>query len=419
MEFRWNRICVWVFALWPSVVAADGVILNGISSRSLGRGGTNIAHRDNGAILFDNPAAMTRIDGDGLFDVGGNLLISDFRYADPDNPRSRSTELTPLPQIAAIRRTRDGIWAFGLGVFTPAGFTTSHTLQRSAPHPLAGEHQSESFGALVKILPGIAWQPTDRLSVGGTLGVGISRAELEGPYFLQGPSLPGTPTVMDLRGTGAALIYSVGLQYELTDRTTLGLTYQSESRFILDGRADVEVPGLGQTRYDADVRIVWPRSLGGGVRHQVTSRQTFSADVIWYNWSSAFDEFEITLTDSSNMFFPDVDERFPLNWRDTVSVRLGYEWDLYDAGIFRLGYVYHRNPIPRTTLTPFIPATMEHGVSTGYGFRIHDWDVDFSYMFVFGREQRVGTSGLVGGDFDNSRNRGGAHAISVSLIRSF
>jgi long-chain fatty acid transport protein len=418
MGSRLKRIWILVFACCPSVVLADGVILNGLSARSLGRGGTNIAHRDNGAILFDNPAAMTRIDGDGLFDVGGNILISDFRYADPDNPRSRSTEVTPLPQIAAIRRTRDGVWAFGLGVFTPAGFTTSHTLQRAAPHPLAGEHQYESFGALVKILPGIAWQPTDRLSVGGTLGVGISRAELEGPYFLQSPPLMGTPTVMDLRGTGAALIYSVGLQYELTDRTTLGLTYQSESRFKLDGRADVEVPGMGQTRYDADARITWPRSLGGGVRHQVTPRQVFSADVIWYNWSSAFDEFEITLTDSP-MMFPDIDERFPLNWRDTVSVRLGYEWDLKEAGIFRLGYVYHRNPIPRGTLTPFIPATMSHGVSTGYGFRFHDWEVDLSYMFVFGPERRVGTSDLIGGDFDNSRNRGGVHAISASLIKYF
>ena len=40
---------------------ADGLFLNGVSPRSIGRGGTNQGFADNGAVIFDNPAAMTRV----------------------------------------------------------------------------------------------------------------------------------------------------------------------------------------------------------------------------------------------------------------------------------------------------------------------------------------------------------------------
>src|SRR4051812_47946673 len=103
---------------------ADGVVLNGVSSRSLGRGGTNLGHFDNGGILHDNPAAMTNICGQGLVDVGVVNTFTHFNYADPDNPAgTNADDYCPLPQISYIRKSDDGIWAWGIGVFTPAGFS--------------------------------------------------------------------------------------------------------------------------------------------------------------------------------------------------------------------------------------------------------------------------------------------------------
>lgn len=404
--------------LWPSVVLAEGVILNGVSPRSIGRGGTNLAHNDNGGLIFDNPAGILNLPGNGLFDVGFDVLITEMEYSDPENTFRRDAGAVPLPQISVVRKTSDGRWAFGLGIFTPAGFNAEYELER--PIPLRGEHRYESFGALVKVLPAAAWRVTDRLTVGGTLGLGVSHAQLEGPYFLQSPGpLQGLPTLIDVRGTGVALVYSLGMQYELTEQTTFGMAYQSESRFNLNGRADVEVPVVGAARYDTDIRITWPRSFGIGLRHDTQRRHVFSTDLIWYDWSSAFDDFGITFSDPSVPIFPTINERFPLDWRDSVSVRLGYEFDLPDAGTVRLGYVYHRNPIPASTLTPWIQAIMEHGLSFGYGFKFHDYEIDVSYSFVFGNEQRVGQSGWIGGDFDSSRHRAQTHALNASVIKRF
>ncbi len=397
---------------------ADGLFLNGVSPRSIGRGGTNIAHSDNGAIIFDNPAAMTNIEGHWLKEVAVDVLITDFEYNDAETPRTASSSIgTPLPQFSIIRKSDDGHWAYGLGVFTPAGFSASYAMTG-----LLGPQSYDSFGSLTKVLPSIAYAPNDRLSVGGSIGVGISHVEFETPYFLQSPGpLQGAPTLLDLQGTGAALIWSAGMQYQVDNSTTIGLTYQSESDFKLDGPASVNVllPQVGASRYDADTKITWPRSLGFGVKRQVSDRSTFSADIIWFDWSDAFKNITVALNGPTTMGFPPVRETVPLNWSDTVSVRLGHEIDLGDSRTIRFGYVYHRNPIPRSTLTPLIQAITEHGLSTGYGFKVFDVEIDFAYMLTIGKDVNVTNSQFIGGDFNNARHGAVTHAATIGAIKRY
>jgi len=412
-----------IVLFWSATALSDGLMLNGVSPRSIGRGGTNIAFADNGAVLFDNPAGVVNIEGSGLVDLGFDLMLCDFRFENPRNDVGTNDSVLPLAQASLLRKSADEQWAYGVGLFIPAGFSEVYDME-GPPPLLSGRHRYKSFGSLAKALPGLAYQATDRLSIGATLGVAITHDELEGPYFIQGPTVAlGTSTFMDLQATGAAPCWWAGMQFELASDTTLGLAYQSESRFRAAGSARLDVPGLGQTRYDSRLDVTWPRSLGLGVRHELCSHRIVSTDVIWYNWSKSFDDFGIHLSHPTNPVFdalyPTIYEEFPLRWHDTVSVRVGYEHLLCDNRAFRFGYVFHRNPIPNSTLTPFIQATFEHAVSAGYGCRWRKWDIDFSYMFAFGSEQTVTTSGLAGGDFDMSSHKAQAHAINFSLIRAY
>ncbi|MFV0443140.1 MAG: OmpP1/FadL family transporter [Planctomycetaceae bacterium] len=401
--------------LCVSSSSADGLFLNGVSPRSIGRGGTNIGFADNGAALFDNPAAMVNLPGQGLVDVGVDVLFTDFNYSDPQNLGVSSKIASPLPQISVIRKSADERFAFGVGLFAPAGFSEEYEM--TGPPLMPGPRHYESFGALVKVLPGFAWKVTDRLAIGGTLGLGYSQIELEGPYVLQSA---GLPTVMKTRADGFAVVGSLGLQFQATDTTTLGLTWQSESRFGLDGDTFVGLgPGFA-ANYDADLRIKWPRSIAFGVRQQLADYHTVSADVTWLNWSESFDTASLHLSSPTMPLFPPaVVEHIPLQWQDTVSMRLGYEYDLGSQETLRLGYVYTPNPIPAATLSPFIQSIMEHGFSCGYGFPVLGCEIDISYMFTFGPDQHVGTSAFIGGDFDNSSTSAQTHAIGISAIRRF
>ncbi len=407
-----------MLALTTSAALADGVMLNGVSPRSIGRGGTNIAHADNGAILYDNPAAAVNIKGSTLIDIGVDMLINDFHYAGTLGRADEAGNLFPLPQISMIKKSRDGRMAYGLGLFVPAGFSETYDMQ--GPAVLGGQQRYKSIGSLAKILPTLAYKLNDRLALGATLGVAISHEELEGPYTVQGPGpFKGTKTLFDLQATGAALCWSLGMQYELSDHTTLGLTYQSQSSFRAAGNTVIAVPGYPHVRYDSTLHITWPRSLGVGIRHELCPSRVISTDVIWYNWSNAFDSLGMVLNNPSPQIFPAMLEEFPLRWRDSVSLRLGYEQSLGCDRVVRCGYVYHRNPIPDGTLTPYIQSILQHSFSAGYGWKYRDWNIDLAYMFAFGPNRRVGTSDLVGGDYSNSFHRAQIHDISFSFIRQF
>jgi long-chain fatty acid transport protein len=409
----------------PLTAKADGVIRDGLGARSCGRGATNLAFADNGVILLDNPAGMVNVEGCGLCELGFDVLFADLSYTDPDQVGYVIAESHPLPTAegALIRKSSDGTWAYGLGIYAPAGFSSDYELQ--GPYPLVGTRRYRAFGALGRILPAAAFHLSDRLSLGATLGVAVSYVEMEGPYFFQAPGpIQGVPTVLDLRSTGAAPSWSVGAQYQLTPATTLGLAYQGATELKMGGRARVEAPVVGESGFDAHLDLTWPRWLGLGIRHELCPHRVVAADVIWYDWSSAFDQLRLGLTSPSNPLVamvagPSLQEEFPLHWRDSVSVRVGYEQHWPAGRVMRLGYVYHRNPIPNEMLTPFIQTTLEHTFSIGYGWSAGCWEVDLAYQYSFSPEISVGTSSLLGGDFSSSRHHTQVHVALISLIRPF
>lgn len=406
------------------VALGDGVIRDGLGAISSGRGGTNIAHCDNGEILLDNPAGMVNIKRRRMAELSADLLLCDLHYADLQDDTDAVSKLFPLGQLSYMIRSPDGQWALGVGVFGPAGFGGEFHLT----NPIVGSHRYKSFGALAKVLPGVAYRLTDRLSVGATFGVGISHAELEGPFFLQTGPLQGVPTVLYLDASGATPVWSTGLQYQLSERTMVGVTYQSESRFCLRGNmsADVYLPGPTIVSSDFDVRmnLTWPRSVGLGIKHDLSPRQRVSADVIWFDWPHAFDTLGLELSNASNPLIPGlvgptIHDDFPLDWRDSVSMRLGYERFFDRSRVLRAGYVFHRNPIPDATLTPYIPAILEHAFSIGWGRRWGDCNLDLAYQFSFGPDRNVTASSIVGGDFDSSRVTARAHWVFLSFSKQF
>ena len=157
--------------------------------------------------------------------------------------------------------------------------------------------------------------------------------------------------------------------------------------------------------------------------HKLCPHRTVSADVIWFDWSNSFNNVGVNLQNPTNPIFgliaPRINESLPLNWFDSVSMRLGYQQQLDIGGTFRIGYVYHPNPVPLSTLTPFLPATLTNTFTIGYGFNWRTWAIDMGWAHAFSSPQSIGTSSIVGGDFNNSTIKTQVDALFVSMIRPF
>jgi len=409
----------------PTRAWADGVIRDGVGAISTGRGGTNLGYADNGAVLLDNPGALVNVQGRGLMEADVDTLITDIQYTDtkPNNLSAKVIPM-PLPEVSCIWKSRDGDWAWGIGAFAPAGFGASYNFQNS----FAGPQNYRSIGALGKILPGLSYRVNDRLSIGGTCGLAYGHVDLEGPFFLQSGALRGVPTVIDLQGDGVAPTGSVGLQYKLSRRTTLGLTFTTETQMHQNGGMSANIYGVAPvpiySRFAAQTSITWPRSLSFGFMHQLSSRHRVAADVYWYDWSHAFNQVGLGLTNPSNPLVaalagPAIIQSLPMNWRDTVSMRLGYEFLPSRYSTWRAGYVYHSSPVPNSTLNPYTDGVLTHAFSVGHSRRVGRAWLNASYQYSFSPTRQVGTSALAGGDFSNSTFRAQAHWINLGVLVPF
>lgn len=419
-------VCLWGAILCVRSASADGLVRDGVGAISTGRGGTNIAHSDNGAVMLDNPAGIVNFEGRYFAELSMDTLLTNLTYTDPQNYVHSSTQPVPLPEAALYYTSEDKSWAAGVGVYAPAGFSASYMMENPTFGP--GPQRYRSLGWYAKILPGVAFHVTDKLAIGASLGIGVSHVELDGPFYMQSGALAGAPTRFDLSGTGAAPIWNIGLQYEISERTTVGLAYNSDANFGLKGEMHADVYGLGPAPISSDFNsrfaITWPQSLGIGIKHLVTEQHRVSTDVIWYDWHSAFDNFGVTLTNPSNpmvgaLLGPTIYDSIAVNWIDTVSVRLGYEWLATRSDTFRLGYVYHPSPAPASTLNPYLDGVLEHAFSTGYTHRWNNWLLSAAYQYSFSPTRHVGQSIIVGGDFNDSTFKAQAHWISLSLSRYF
>jgi long-chain fatty acid transport protein len=425
-RFAVSLVVLGLVTLGSVSALADGVIRDSNDAITDGRGGTNLAFSDSGTIILSNPAGILNGEGSGLFEISGDTLITDLHYSNPINDQE-AAKIRPLelPSLSYFQKNDANTFAWGIGIYAPAGFAAGWDLN----NPVLGNQSYKSFGSLIKILPAIAWRPIDRLTIGATFGISYSYEELETPFFIQQGPFAGAPTTIKLVGDGVSPTWSVGAQYKLTDTTMLGAAYTSADHFGLNGHMDATVYGLGpepvSSHFNSLATLCWPATVGIGIKQDLTTRQRVSLDVVWVDWADAFKDINIELNDSSNPIFTHYlgqvfNQSIPVNWWDSVSVRTGYEWFYSDSSVVRLGYIYTSGTIPSSTLTPWIPATLENTFTIGWGTTLPDaWHLDLAYQYSFGPQRTVGTSALVGGDFSNSTIDAQAHWFGVGLTHTF
>ena len=163
--------------------------------------------------------------------------------------------------------------------------------------------------SLLQFAPSVGVRLTDRLSVGSTLFIGDGY--LDGPFV-------GTNSMTN----AYALRGSVGLNYALTDATSLGIYYQSVQRF----RFKDEVVLFNST-VSRDVHLALPQQVGIGLANTslVDGRLLLAADVLFLDWSSA-------------ALFRNI-------YRPQWVLQLGTQYRLNSRTRLRLGYAYAENPI--------------------------------------------------------------------------
>lgn len=415
---------------------AAGIYRDGVGARALALGGADVAWARGPLAAFgSNPAGLT--DGEGYsLDLGGVAAIPQGRFRNAaDDGSSLRTSFGGWPELALGMRPRSIPARIFFGVAPEAALAsewryvdppggadgaTSYGLQR---------HESEI--AVVRAGAGASIELTPQISFGASVGAIYNANRLHAPYIFQTqPALRGVKTLLDLETSGWGWNAQFGLMLRPRTDLQFGLTYKTRavvnSEGDASGNAGVQLAniGLGAARpdfhYDAEVVNAFPQMVSGGVSWQAHPRLRLAAQLDWIDWSGAFDDLHVKLRNGNNADLNGVvgsdsmEDFVPLDWRDQLIVRVGGEFAATERIQLRAGYSYGRSPVPDGTLTPLTAVIMEHALTTGAGWQEGRWSVDFAYQWSLPNTQRVGTSELRSGEYDNSSTRIGVHWFGLT-----
>ncbi len=384
----------------PGIVQASGFAL--IENSASGQGNAYAgaaAHTNDASAVYFNPAGMMRLEGDQLV-FAGHFVSPDSSFSNNGSVNSSTVGGGPIaginddggfdalvPNFYWVTSIDDSM-NFGLGVNSPFGLAIKYNDTWAGRY-----HAVESDLKIININPSVGYRVNDQLTVGGGLDLMLADVTLSSAVdfaALLGQT-PGTDDgFVELTGdnlSDPAYGFNFGLQYDLSDRTTLGASYRSEVDVDVDGDADFSVPAsaallVATGRFiDTGLKasITLPASLSLSVAHDIDDI-TFLADITWTGWSS-FDELRIKFDNASQP-----DGVTTESWDDTLRYSVGLDYQYSPTVTLRGGIAFDETPVPSPERrTPRLPGNDRTWLSFGASYVLDETlsiDIGYSHLFV-------------------------------------
>ena len=398
-------------ALLSSQALAGGF---GLSEQSASAMGTAFAGRASSALdastVFGNPAGMSYL---GEQVSGGIALIS--ASSEIDNASSNFTgsndgDMVPLTAIpfGYYVKPLDEHWHFGVGMYAPFGLATEYE----------NNYQGRGFAdqselSIVSIQPTLSYKFNEQWS----FGAGISANYAEGTLSSTVNPAPGflRDGHYEVSGDDWGYGYNLGLMFQASDSTRMGLSYKSKVDYTLEG--DVKNTAIANGaikpgKYNGSLDLTTPESVDFSITHQFDSRWTGYAGSTWTRWSR-FKEVVIDSPSNGSPLFSQVSEAE--NWHDTISYAAGLSYQLNPQWVLRSGLAFDPTPTNNTDRSPRIPSGDRYVFSLGAGYSpTANLTIDLAYVYLQEEEVSVNNSeagkGYYNADFNNSANALAAQA---------
>lgn len=382
-----------------SVLATNGMNMEGYGPISTGMGGASQAFDHGTAAMAQNPATLALMAPGSRFDGAIGLLGPRVASTMAGMPTAESDgKAYAMPAFGYAKRV--GALTYGFGIFAQGGMGTDYS-ENTFLAGGSGQPVRSELGVGRLLLP-VAYQVTPDLAVGATLD--FMWAGLDMRMAMPGSQLGSLVTGASgsLAGmlaplgsapwaridfsnssdfTGAAKSTGwagkLGAVYKLTPAFSMGASYQFESSLgdMKTGAtgASLSAPGgfLDQGRITV-VDFQWPATTAVGLAWQATPALLLAADVKRLDWASVMKDFKLRY-DSAGTSMPgvsgSVNFALPQNWKAQTVTSLGVAYAVNSALTLRGGLNLADNPIPDATVNPLFPATEKTHYTAGIGYR--------------------------------------------------
>lgn len=417
------------YALQASSAHAAGFALLEQSASRLGTAfaGTAAA-ADDVTTLYFNPAGLTRLDGTHASVVASAIEITSEFHPSPSAQPAYGQPLggdggdagdwNYVPSAYLSTQLNDD-FAIGIGINAPFG------LKLEYERDWVGRFQAlNSEIRTVNVNPAIAYRVNNRLSIGGGLNYQRIDAELTnavnysaavrqalGLQFSSGLITLEQFTQLSnenlglegharVRGDDSTWGFNLGMLFDVSEATRIGLAYRSSVDYTLEGSARFDAPStshpVGATVINAlsapggplasgraRVELELPDSAILSLHQSIGENIELLADVAWTGWSSV--QQLIVTRDTGGII-----SQTPELWEDTWRFALGGTYRMNDALKLRAGLAYDETPVPDSTRTPRLPDGDRTWIAIGVQWRASDtWTIDAGYAHLFSEDVQL------------------------------
>ncbi len=383
-----------VIALCLGALSAGQAIAGGLIAYEFGTADVGLAsagysaRAQDASTILTNPAGMTRLEGNQF--LGSGQL--DYGW----------TKFSISPGTSPALGTDDGGNAFGSdGWFLGGGAFFSYSVSRDLK---VGFGFTGNFGASLdygdnwvgryyvqqttliglSLLPSIAYKVTDKLSLGASLNA------MYGMYKNQVAinNIIGPDGQLKLDNDAWGFGFNLGVLYEFTPDTRVGITYNSQ--VDLDFDAPVEFSGLspglstllanrGLLNATLNVGIDVPQQVMGSIFHQIDDRWAVLGSVGWQQWSQ-FGQVQIGVDDSTNPRSLTTN----LDFKDTWHVAAGAQYRISEPWLLNFGVAYDSGYQSSSNVSPLLPSNAAWRFGVGAENRVSKaifWGVAVEYLY--------------------------------------
>lgn len=359
------------------------------------------ASAEDASTIFYNPAGLTRLQEQQLI-VGAHVIMPSVKFHNEDSAHVTGQPLSGgnggnggvtkvIPNFYYSRKITDK-FSVGLGINSPFGLATEYDKNWVGRY-----HAVESDLLTVNFNPAIAYKITDQLSMGAGFNVQYLKAKLTSAvdfgtigYLLHVPGFAPQQNdgMVELDGDSWGVGYNLGLLFEFSKNTRMGVAYRSAIDQSLGGTADFQdVPAALKSAFrddDVNADITLPDSLSVSFFHQFNPQWIVTADFTWTDWKHFKD---LTVNFEGNQPSSVTTE----SWQDNYRYSLGVSY-LPDANwTVRLGTAYDTSAVPDAAhRTPRIPDSDRIWAACGLGYRIsNSFNVDLGYAHLFVNDPEI------------------------------
>ncbi|MBK8481947.1 MAG: outer membrane protein transport protein [Proteobacteria bacterium] len=409
---------VFVGLLLAGHARAAGFGINEISTAGLGMGNAITAVADRPSAVVFNPAGLAFQRGLGV-EANLSLIIPAFGYdthipatGEPVRANAKN-QVFAVPTLFASYRWREEV-ALGLGIYSPYGLGVAWNDTVAADVPWWGRNLVTKIELQsVFINPTVAVRLHERLALGA--GLIVAQAKVSLARAIANSIDPADDVDVELSGDDLGFGATAGLLIAaIPQRLNLGVGYRSAVRMTFAGQgvftkegssAAVPLPLRGQLIDGAvEVPMTLPHTLYFGLAVFPLPRLSLGANVDLTAWSSIKD-LRINFLDH-----PELSSVESKRWHSTYAVRLGVQYELVQALLVRLGFIFDQTPVPAATVGPDLPDVNRFLLACGAGYTFRGVRADFAYQFMVGPGTDTAATAPIVGQHDAS-----AHLASLSL----